>query len=495
MQHATALLRSAPCISLRAFTSAKRPGSRAGLHVRAAVASKTATPRLVLKGGKVHLFSRHRNPVVYGGAVDNIKGPAPALGDAVLVCDGAGAAFAWGFYNPHSMYRVRIMQMLSSPEQKAPSDIQALLRAKIQAAWELRRALDLPSQDTDVYRLVNSEGDGLSGLIIDVLGSQVVVAPSAAWCMRYRAEITRALTEVLQQQGTAGGAEPDIVWQPAVTMLTREEGWTFDDPGAAGVQGVAMNGPRSRAASGEDSGEEEEGDAGEDAETDSAASPASPADPPLIIREHGLRYSLDAEGPNQKTGFYADQRDSRLVLRQLSKGKRVLDLCCYTGGFALNAAAGGATHVLGLDSSHRAVHAAAANAALNGLDQVLTFERQDMKAWGRGSQPPPGGWDMVVLDPPKLAPGKKAMVRATRQYTAYNAAAMRLVAPGGLLMTCSCSGAMTQSDGFLPMLQDAARLAGRSLTLLRSAGAAPDHPLDPGYPEGRYLTNVLVRVT
>lgn len=298
-----------------------------------------------------------------------------------------------------------------------------------------------------------SEGDGLSGLIIDVLGSQVVVAPSAAWCMRYRAEITRALTEVLQQQGTAGGAEPVIVWQPAVTMLTREEGWTFDDPGAAGVQGVATNGARSRAASGEDSGEEEEGDAGEDAETDSAASPASPADPPLIIREHGLRYSLDAEGPNQKTGFYADQRDSRLVLRQLSKGKRVLDLCCYTGGFALNAAAGGATHVLGLDSSHRAVHAAAANAALNGLDQVLTFERQDMKAWGRGSQPPPGGWDLVVLDPPKLAPGKKAMVRATRQYTAYNAAAMRLVAPGGLLMTCSCSGAMTQSDGFLPMLQ------------------------------------------
>jgi 23S rRNA G2069 N7-methylase RlmK/C1962 C5-methylase RlmI len=172
----------------------------------------------------------------------------------------------------------------------------------------------------------------------------------------------------------------------------------------------------------------------------------------------------------------------------------VLDLCCYAGGFALSAAAGGAAEVLGIDSSPTAVELARANVELNSWQETCDFQRADVEDFMKQALEQRRQWDLVVLDPPKLAPNRRALDKATRRYRRLNSLAMRLVAPGGLLMTCSCSGAMSQSDTFVPTLQQAARDAGRRVTVLREAGAAPDHTIDPAYPEGRYLTNVLLRV-
>ncbi|KAL2632026.1 hypothetical protein R1flu_016712 [Riccia fluitans] len=277
-----------------------------------------------------------------------------------------------------------------------------LIQTRISASIELRKMLGLPATETNVYRLINSEGDGLSGLITDVLGEHLVVASSAAWVERMKID------------------EVEVV-------------------------------------------------------------------------ENSIRYRASPTG--QKTGFYADERDNRHFLRLLCKGKTVLDLCCYSGGFALNAIVGGASHVTGVDSSGPAIELAKANAALNGIEEGrCTFIRQDSKHFLSLSVAEGRSWDIVILDPPKLAPNRKVLPRAMVQYRRLNALTMRAINPKGLLMTCSCSGAMTQSGQFLSVLQEASKQAGRKLTQLRYAGPSSDHTLDVSYPEGAYLTNVLLKV-
>lgn len=239
---------------------------------------------------------------------------------------------------------------------------------------------------------------------------------------------------------------------------------------------------------------------------------------------------MDLRG-GQKTGFYADQRDSRLLIRQAvaaqcqavtaqsdepltlpgapgdhsrtpsgsarrqHDGVRVLDLCCYTGGFALSAAAAGALVSVGVDSSASALALAVRNRERNGISEhQCQFVKADIVEYMASSLAAKEQWDVVILDPPKLAPSRKALARALPRYRRLNVAAMRLLAPGGLLMTCSCSGAVTQSGAFLPVLQEAAVAAQRRITVLRTAGPGIDHPLDPACPEGAYLTNVLLRV-
>ncbi|KAL3691593.1 hypothetical protein R1sor_005244 [Riccia sorocarpa] len=405
--------------------------------------------KVVLKKGKVQLF-KNGSPMVYSGAVDSVVGrPPPAIGDTVLVTDGAKQPFAWGVFNSESMFRVRIMQMeeeiLNDPS--CFMDMERLIQTRISAAVELRKLLDLPSNETNVYRLVNSEGDGLSGLIADVLGGHLVVASSAAWVEKYR----KTIEEVFYKQINP----KSITWKPSIEIL-KEEGLRISDP------------------------------------TELLMDLSDEVDEIEVI-ENGIRYRASPTG--QKTGFYADQRENRHFLRPLCKGKRVLDLCCYSGGFALNAAVGGASHVTGVDSSGPAIELAKANAVLNGIEEGrYTFLRQDIKHFLSLSVAEGKSWDIVILDPPKLAPSRRVLPRAVASYRRLNALAMRAVNPSGLLMTCSCSGAMTQSGQFLSVLQEAARQAGRKLTQLRYAGASPDHTLDVSYPEGAYLTNVLLKM-
>lgn len=370
----------------------------------------------------------HGNPVVFSGAIESVQG-SPAAGDAVEVRDHDDRVIGWGFFNPASSYRVRIVRL--AREATLPEDPPGLVLARVRAAANLRQSLGLPGPGIDAWRLLNSEGDGLSGVTVDVYGPVAVVQVSARWAQVHRTLIEAALREV---QG------PEEVVFRSVASVRREEGLEPDPPVAPGA--------------------------------------------PVEVMEHGIRYALDPR-QGQKTGFYLDQRDNRDLVRTLASGRRVLDAYCFTGGFALNAAAGGATEVLGVDSSGPAIQAARRNAEANG--RVVEFREGDALAAMEAS---PGEWDLVVCDPPKLAAGRAELEAAFPRYLRVNRAAIAAVRPGGILVTCSCSGAVRR-DPFLDLLRDAAALAGRTLTVTHVRGAAPDHPVHPAWPEGEYLKCVV----
>ncbi|CAH8385579.1 unnamed protein product [Eruca vesicaria subsp. sativa] len=408
--------------------------------------------KVVLKKGKTQLF-KDGSPMVYSGAVDRIIGkPPPQTGDVVIVADGTENPIGWGLYNSVSMFCVRLMQLQheSTRDPSCALNIEKLLQTRITQAVQLRNSLGLPSANTNAYRLVNSEGDRLSGLIVDVFGDIAVVASSAAWLEKYRNHVETCLSSI--------HGINHINWRPSLDVL-KEDG--FD------ISSLKL--------------------------TESSSPPPPPLPDRSMVVENGISYAISLEG--QKTGFYTDQRENRHFISTISAGKRVLDMCCYSGGFALNAARGGATSVLGIDSSLPALELARENVILNNMDpEKVVFFKQDSTEFMKGALSRGETWDIVILDPPKLAPRKKVLQNAAGMYRNLNSLAMRLTSSGGLLMTCSCSGAMTQSGKFLGILQSAAGMAGRKITVVREAGAASDHPLDPSYPQGQYLSNILLRV-
>lgn len=403
--------------------------------------------KVVLKKGKTQLF-KDGSTMVYSGAVDRIVGrPPPKTGDVVLVADGTLKTIAWGFYNSTSMFCVRLMQLEeeASRDPSSALNVQTLLEARIAAAIHLRNRLGFPSLTTDAYRLVNSEGDRLSGLIVDIFGDVAVIASSAAWVEKYKQDIKDCISRSTNAR--------HLIWRPSVEIL-KEEGL-------------------------------------EEADLDEFSPAVTPEK--VKVLENGLSYLISLDG--QKTGFYADQRESRQFLSTISAGQNVLDLCCYTGGFALNAARGGALNVTGVDTSLPALELANHNVLLNGLDpERLVFLRQDATKFMKQAISRGDSWDIVILDPPKLAPHRKVLNSASGMYRNLNSLAMQITKKNGLLMTCSCSGAMTQSGMFIRVLQGAASMAGKRITILRQAGAACDHPVDMSYPEGAYLSNILLRV-
>ena len=383
--------------------------------------------------------------------------------------------FGWGWWNGASAFRIRLASLAGEAGGTPPFDTPALIASRIAAAAAARTALGLGGtgpDGTDVYRLVNSEGDRLSGLVVDRLGSALVVSASAAWVVFHRPAVEAAC------RAAVPGAT-SLVW---TTAMLREEGIDAGDGSDS-----------------DSDGEGEGGGGGNGAPAAAAATPATrspPAPSSVTITEHGLRFAT-APGTGQKTGFYADQRDSRRLVASgglVRPGDAVLDVCCYSGGFAIAAASAGAGAVIGVDSSAPALAAAAVNADLNGVGGAIEWVKADALAFMKAADP--ARFRLVVLDPPKLAPSRASLGPALRKYRALNAAALRCVADGGLLMTCSCSGAVAQAPGgvFLPMLRAAAADAGVRLAVLRVAGAGADHPVDPAHAEGAYLTNVLVRV-
>lgn len=315
-----------------------------------------------------------------------------------------------------------------------------------------------------------TEGDRISGLIADVVGDAVVVAASAYYVQEHQALITAILQE-------ATGAK-EIVWRPARDQL-EEEGWQWPE----GAEGQPAEPADAADSVPSDRTESESG----------ASTSAS-----VIVHEHGLQYKANLLG--QKTGFYSDQRPNRAFFRSVAADKkRVLDLCCYSGGFALNAYKGGAQDVTGVDSSAEAVALATANAALNGCDaNRIRFVKADCEEYMRAAAARGETFDLVVLDPPKLAPSRKTLDRALIKYRRLNALALQLMAPGGILLTCTCSGAMAQSTpetgGLGAVVKEAADRQGRRLTLLRTGEAASCHVLDPMHAEGRYLEVLAYRV-
>ncbi|QDZ20529.1 S-adenosylmethionine-dependent methyltransferase [Chloropicon primus] len=425
---------------------------------------KASLPCAVLKKGKVNLFEQNRNPIIYGGAVERVEeGEGPGLdpGKPVFFSDWKRRLLGWGFYNPTSMYRCRIMEFASDAsfrEDLSAERIESFLVERVREAIEARARVGLPSAHTDVYRLVNSEGDNLSGLVVDKFGSSLVVQSSGAWVERHKAVIMKALASAVDGSDT-------IAWRSDVGIL-KKEGLDVDADLELFQVHRADEGISLR-------------EGGDDASRK------------VTVTENGAAFAVRID--MQKTGFYCDQRANRSFVKKVAKGKSCLDLCCYTGGFAVAAAIGGASSVTGVDSSSTAIEMANENAKLNGVD--AEFVEDDISKFmskhiERGDE-----WDLVVLDPPKLCPSAKFMKQATRKYEKLNMMAMQLVAKGGVLVTCSCSGAMTRGNAFVPMLTRAAARVGRDVKVVRLAGAAEDHMTSLRYPEGEYLSVVTLIVS
>jgi 23S rRNA G2069 N7-methylase RlmK/C1962 C5-methylase RlmI len=404
-------------------------------------------PRVLLKRNRVSKSFRDGSQLVFAGSV--AKAPKSLqLADLVQVevpvsADKANkdtVVVGWGVYNPESMYRVRILShSLLHPhlkremkESAADSALATILSMQFQKALQIRKGLGLPSAGTDTYRLVNGEGDGISGLAVDIIGDRVaVVMSSAAWCEIHKSIILSSLQ----------GSLPDheLIWKNTPSRL-RQDG--FELP-------------------------EEDDEAVESSE-------------PIVALENGIQYQTFPHQKGQKTSVYCDQRENRFNLSKLCKGKRVLDLCCYHGGFSLNAAKEEATTVIGVDSSQDAVEVCRTNAELNQLADKVDFVKADISDFMQSCDQ---SFDVIVLDPPKLAPSVSGLSRATRKYHSLNRDALKLMDDaGGIFMTCTCSAAMTQKEGgnyFLQMVQQASLSAKREVTLLRMHGAAPCHTQSP----------------
>jgi 23S rRNA (cytosine1962-C5)-methyltransferase len=388
----------------------------------------------VKRGRAKPLWRGH--PWVFADSVAKSEGD-PRPGDLVTVRDERSKAVGCGFFSPSSRIAVRIL----SREEHIETDAE-FFHERIESALRLRiESLDLPSV-TDAYRLVHSEGDFLPGLIVDRFADRLVVQFSTAGMDLRREKILDALEKLL--------APVAIYERP--------------DRRACAAEGLAQEPGLLR---------------------------GSASGPPPVVTEYGILFRVRLQG-GQKTGFYADQRENRRRVAALARGKTVLDLYCYTGGFGLHAAANDAATVIGIDSSGPALALAAENAMLNGSGQ-LRLERADARAFLNEAHRAGRRFGLVVCDPPKLARDRKGVARALKGYRDLHLRAMRVVDAGGLLAVSSCSGAVDESQ-FENTLREAAYDLGREVQILHRAGQAPDHPVLSTCPEGRYLKFLVARV-
>jgi 23S rRNA (cytosine1962-C5)-methyltransferase len=449
------------------------------------VATISAAPvaRVILKPRKaLPFYGRH--PWVLASAVDRVE-PTSLASEHFLDLDGQvvdlindkGRFVARGLYNGQSRIRVRLFTW----QESEPLD-EALFRRRLAAAIDLRRRLGYepvqasgmrehpdtvgqvtmedhreadasrsphprsPEVDrsTSATRLVFSEADGLSGLIVDRYGDCLAVQPTSLAIAQRLEMIVAILQELLA---------------PRAIVLRTEKSM-------AQLEGIEL--PENQVW-------------GELPES------------PLNIREHGLAYEVDLHA-GQKTGFYLDQRENRRAAAGYLRGRRVLDMFCYTGGFAMTAARlGGASEVVGIDSSKRAIAQAQRNAELNGLPNVR-FDVGDgfptLDAFIQQGKK----FDAVILDPPKFARGRGGANQALMAYHRLNRAAVELLTPGGILITCSCTGGVTRED-FQMMLSGVAQKSRRDMRILEQRGASPDHPIAATCLETEYLKCMICEIT
>jgi len=389
-----------------------------------------SSAKVVLRRGRARpLWFGH--PWVYANAVDRIEGQANA-GDAVSLCDHDGRLIGRGFYNPRSQIPVRLCTRRDQPLDAA------FLRARVAEAKALRARLGLPSARTTAYRLVNSEGDDLPGLVVDVYGDAAVAQLTTLGMAQRRAEIFDALEAELGCR---------TVFETAAASYADLEGF----------QAV------SRVARGE-------------------------SGPSVTCLEDGIQLEVEPLG-GQKTGMFLDQRENRVRVGQLARGARVLDCYSYAGGFSLQAARGGAAAVTAVDSSARAVARVEAHAAANGV-KIDAVEADVFRFLETAT---PRAYDLVIIDPPKFARARKDLDAARKGYERLNALALGAVAPGGLLVTCSCSQNVDAVE-FERIVAAGAKLASRQVRVLEQHGAGPDHPLPPAFAEGQYLKVVFAYV-
>jgi 23S rRNA (cytosine1962-C5)-methyltransferase len=386
-----------------------------------------------LRPGRERSLQR-RHPWVFSGAVASMSGEA-AAGDIVEVQSAAGAFLAWAAFSPVSQIRCR---SLSFEQEGFPDD--AWLRACLAAAIQRRGAPDAQGAG-NALRLVHAESDGLAGLIVDRYGDWLVVQLLSAGAERWRPALVAHLGELTGCTQLFERSDADV---RALEGL----------PGRSGaLRGEAPQGP-------------------------------------VEVIEQGLRFLVDIRS-GQKTGFYLDQRENRARIRALAGGCEVLNCFCYTGAFALAALAGGARSVLSVDSSASALALARENARLNALPGAEWLEA-DVFATLRALREAGRTFDLIVLDPPKFAPTARLAQAAARGYKDINLNALRLLRPGGMLATFSCSGGVS-AELFRKIVAGAAADAGVSASIEQRFAAAADHPVLLEFPEGEYLKGLLLR--
>lgn len=381
---------------------------------------------------RLKIERRSSHPWVFQKMVEWPSGKLPN-GGVVDIEDKTGTWVGRGFYNGHSRIALRVL----TADKSEAIDADFFAR-RIERAVSLRREVLKLDDVTDAYRLVHSEADGLSGLVVDRFADTLVVEFFAAGMFRQRGVIQDAL---LKQYPGAN------LYYFAEEHVGKQE--SFD-----------------------------------------CRPPVPP--PPFHITEHGLKFRV-APGSKHKTGFFVDQRDNRKFLAGLcGGGKRVLDLCCNSGGFAVYAKAlGGAGETIGVDLDETVIELAKQNAKLNKAE--VRFIQADLFAWLRDVLPNGERFDVVVLDPAKMTRDREDVMGALRKYLDMNKLALMAVKPGGVFLTCSCTGLVSETD-FLEMLRRAAWQAQREVQVIRVSGAGGDHPFLGHVPEGRYLKAVFARV-
>lgn len=400
------------------------------------VADVSAT--IWLKAAAVRSVQR-RHPWVFSGGVTKVEG-SPAPGATVLVRGDDGAALGWAAYSPESRIRARMWTF--DPDEAVTAEFVA---ARVAASADRRAAL-LASDLTDSARIVFSEADGVPGLTADRYGDTVVCQLTSAGADAWRDVLADALAALPGVRCVHERSDADV--------RTRE--------GLAGRVGT-LRGPT--------------------------------PDPALVAHEAGFRFAVEAEG-GHKTGFYLDQRDARAEVARGAAGRRVLNVFSYTGAFSVIAARGGAAAVTSIDSSGPALEVARRNGELNGVDVGELLEA-DAFTCLRGLRDRARQYDLILLDPPKLAASEAQLDKATRAYKDLNLLAAKLLAPGGVLMTWSCSGAMTM-DLFQKVVAGAAldagrNGAGRELRIIGRLHQPSDHPVPLSFPEAEYLKGLILQ--
>ena len=373
---------------------------------------------------------RSNHPWIFQKMVEK-PDPKPRPGTLVDIVDREGQFAGRGFYNGHSRISLRVLTM--DPDEAVD---EAFFARRIADAVALRRDLLQLDAVTDAYRLIHSEGDGLSGLVVDRFANTLVVEYFSAGMFRQREVIRRCLAQHFPDADVYAFAEEHVQKQES-----------FD-----------------------------------------CSTPPTPV--PSVIHEHGVQFHA-APGTRHKTGFFADQRDNRKRLAEFCAGKRVLDLCCNSGGFGIYAKViGAADEVVGVDLDEEILAIAERNARLN--KAKLRFVQADIFHWLRDAKIAQG-FDVVILDPAKMTRDREQVIPALKKYLDMNKLALGAVKPGGIFLTCSCTGLVSEEQ-FLDMLRRAAFYANRSVQVLSVTGAGPDHPWMAHVPESRYLKAAFCRV-
>ena len=391
---------------------------------------------ILKKGNEKAVLQRH--PWVFSGAIEQVKGK-PANGDIGRLLNAKGGFMAYGFYNDQSRVALRLLEW---DENIAVDD--EWFRRKVALAVAGRSDI-LADGSTNTCRLIFSESDYLPGLIVDKYAGHLAVQVLTSGMENVMPVIIDELQRLLN---------PESIFDKSDASSREHEGLQTSNVS------LTLNSPPEN----------------------------------VVVKENNIIYNINiAEG--QKSGFYCDQRDNRKLLANYAKGKKVLDCFSYTGGFTLNSLQNGAASVTSVDSSALAIETLRENIKLNNFDadkhisiqsdvnkQLRVFREQDEK------------FDIIILDPPKYAPSRSALDRASRAYKDLNRLAMLLLNNGGLLATFSCSGAMNM-ETFKQVLAWAALDAGKQVQFINQFCQPEDHPVRASFPEGEYLKGLLCRVS